>query len=152
MNSLSNPFVASNFFGTSYAPKSHLSYSLIPVENGAIFQIHEQSNEVTAFLKKGYFQASNGLRVAIAEFPEFKDSKNVVYLRGTDKSSDLKVDRTRFISNPVRDSKIAMVNEALAELVNTVKKSIITLRPRTLAEELAAMLNNPFNSIKVIEL
>jgi len=64
----------------------------------------------------------------------------------------LKVDRTRLISNPVRDSKIAMINEALAELVDTVKKSIITLRPRTMAEELAAILNNPFNTIKVIKL
>lgn len=102
--------------------KTTLAYTLKSVEGALIFQITEQSADITAFLAKNSYRASNGLKISASEFPEFKDSKNTIFLRGTDASKDFKLDVTRFVSNNVRDSKKEMVNAALREFVDFIKK------------------------------
>jgi hypothetical protein len=117
MNSLLSPG-----WLTTGTRKTDLRYDLIPVERALVFQVLDQSPEVTNFLRKvGSFQASNGLRIATADFPEFKDSENTIFLRGSDKAKDGKVDTTRFVTNIIRDKKAVMVHQALKELVDTVK-------------------------------
>lgn len=149
-NTLCNPLFG-NAFLTMSQPKTHLKYAFIPVESACEFQILEQSKEVYNILSKGYYQASNGMRVAIAQFPEFKDSANTVYLRGSDKSKDLKVDTTRFVRNSVRDNKMELVTEALAEFVNFVKKSYKPA-PSLLDEFFGTALRSNYNNIKVVTL
>ena len=110
------------FFGGG-VKRSSLEYTIIPTECAATFQVLKQSQEIYDFLSKGHFLASNGTRIDSSDFPEWKESENIVYLRGSNKNQDLKVDVTRFISNTNRDKKIAMIDEALAELVTVVGAS-----------------------------
>jgi hypothetical protein len=99
-----------------------LGYKIVPAEASMIFQVTVQDQKITNFMSNGYFQASNGLRVATDDFPEFKETKNIIFLRGTGRTkTNDNVDVTRFISNTARDSKIEMVDEALKELVDYVK-------------------------------
>ena len=113
-----------NAFGC-IAPKTKLSYTLSKLEHGLGFQIHEQSADITAFLAKNTYRASNGILVAADTFPEFQESGKggsvTVYLRGSDKRQDNKLDVTRFVGNMQRDAKKAMVDAALAEFVDFVK-------------------------------
>lgn len=99
-------------------PKIVLEYSLKPVQNALVFQVTEQSQAVTDFLKNNRFQASNGLIIAADRYPEVKDSTNHIYLRGNDSDRNLKLDVTRFISDKVRDSKSEMIKAALKEFVS----------------------------------
>jgi hypothetical protein len=65
--------------------------------------------------------ASNGIRIGSDKYPEFKQSKGAIFLRGTMTSEDYKLDTTRFVSNSIRDNAAEMFNQALRELVNVVK-------------------------------
>lgn len=107
---------------TATTKKTYLKYSLVPAECACEFQILEQSPVVTEFLKKNTFQSSRGLTIGLSEFPEFKESKNQLFLRGWNKSEDLKVDITRFVRNSIRDNKMEIVKQSLKELVDAVKK------------------------------
>ena len=114
----------SSFTAASLFNKTLLKYVMVPVKQAVEFQILEQSDKITNFiygLRDATFQASNGMRIGISDFPEFKDSENTIFLQGSNKKLDLKVDTTRFVSDNVRDKKIAMVKEALAELVRAAK-------------------------------
>lgn len=113
-------------FGLGYMPivappATHLKYRLEKAENALVFQVLEQSPDVTAFLNKFNFRASNGLTVAIDKYPEFKLSKNTIFLRGSDAKEAYKLDTTRFAGRVYRDGAANMFNEALKELVETVK-------------------------------
>ena len=103
-------------------PKTVLEYSLKAVENAVVFQITEQSSNISEFLKKNRYMASNGIVIAADQYPEFKDSTNHVYLQGKDSDRNLKLDVTRFVGNMQRDSKIAMVKAALKEFVEFIAK------------------------------
>jgi len=102
-------------------PATFLRYSLEKSTGALVFQVLEQSNDIKAFLNKYNFMASNGLRVGSDKYPEFKQSKNAIFLRGTMQSEDYKIDSTRFVSNSIRDNAADMFNQALRELVDVVK-------------------------------
>jgi len=107
-----------------YVPvlKTALKYKLEKAENALVFQVLAQSADITAFLSRNHFQATNGLRIAIAKYPEFKESKNVIFLRGSDEDNNFKLDVTRFVGRMQRDNAYDMFNAATKELVDTVKK------------------------------
>lgn len=125
-----------NTIGRAYAPVSgytskksyDIEYQLTPEEKAATFQIKYQSDRLTAWLlsqPKSCFMASNGVRIAISDFPEWQESQNVIFLRGIKSVDDEKLDTTRFISNVNRDRKIAAFDVAMKEFVNQMKKELV---------------------------
>lgn len=102
-------------------PATNLKYRLEKSQGALVFQVLEQSNDIKAFLNKYNFMASNGIRVGSDKYPEFKQSKNAIFLRGTMQSEDFKLDTTRFVSNSIRDISAEAFNQALRELVDVVK-------------------------------
>ena len=106
------------------APKVVLEYSLKMVEDAIVFQVTEQSQAITDFLKSNRFQASNGMVIAADQYPEIKDSTNHIYLRGTDANRDLKLDVTRFVGKQQRDNKTAIIKAALKEFVEFISKKV----------------------------
>lgn len=109
------------FMPTVAPPATHLKYRLETAENALVFQVLEQSPDITAFLNKYNFRASNGLMVSIDKYPEFKLSKNTIFLRGSDTKEAFKLDVTRFAGRVYRDGAAKMFNQALRELVDCVK-------------------------------
>lgn len=104
---------------------SLLDYTLQPMKDAAIFVLHSQSPKVTNFLKKGVYLATNGMRITLgAAYPEWKDSKNIIYLDGTNGVCLGRPDITRFPPNnkKIRDNKMMMFNTALRELINVVRE------------------------------
>lgn len=108
--------------GYQEVPGSLLEYQLTPMEKSLGFQVTFQNPQVTNFLKKNRFQASNGLIVDISKYPEYKESELTIYLQGSDAMRNIKTDVTHFYSNKVRDHRKAMIESALRELVAHVKK------------------------------
>ena len=126
------------YFANPYAApvNTMLEYTLTSVENGLIFQINGQSADISSFLANNSYRAKNGLLIAASEFPEFKDSKNTIFLRGSDSVKNTKLDVTRFVSNKVRDNKKEMIKDALKEFVAFVKKQrvpVYNYAPRYMA-------------------
>lgn len=122
--------------------KSLLSYYLIPFHQGFIFQIINQDNRVTQFLKnKGnYFNATNGWQVQLEVEPEINFTNKIIYLRGSDSTKDTKVDRTYNMEDNKVTELISSVNLALAELIKAVKDEPSDVKVK----------NRPFYSNKVI--
>ena len=112
------------FVAAPRKPAVELEYILKSEEKALTFQITSQSQAITDFLKKNRFLASNGLVIAVDEFPEFKDSTNHLYLRGSDSFNNFKLDVTYFYSNKVRDGKKAIIDQALKELVKFVQTQV----------------------------
>lgn len=100
-----------------------VKYKLNKDDHALTFQVLEQSYDITAFLSGQNFQAKNGMNIGISEYPEFKQSKNTIFLRGSNKGNDFKPDVTMFVGNMQRDNQHTMVVEAIQELVDTVKKA-----------------------------
>lgn len=98
-----------------------LSYTLTKVEDGLVFQVNEQSENITEFLKNGNYRAKNGMLIAASRYPEFKDSEYTLFLRGKDSSHDSKLDVTRFVGNMQRDKRYNQIKDALKEFVSFVK-------------------------------
>ena len=98
-----------------------VKYRLEKADNALIFQVLEQSPDVTAFLNGNIFMAKNGLRIGSSKYPEFKHSKNVIFLRGSISSEDFKLDATRFVGKMQRDNAYDLVTQAIQELVDAVK-------------------------------
>lgn len=105
-------------------PTVELEYIIKSEEKALTFQITKQSKAITDFLKKNRFLASNGLIIAVDEFPEFKDSTNHLYLRGSDSFNNFKLDVTYFYSDKVRDGKRSIIESALKELVEFVQTQV----------------------------
>ena len=97
-----------------------LDYTIKKVEKGLLFQVNNQSPQITDFLKKNRFQASNGMIIASAEFPELKDSTNHIYLWGAESRKNGKLDATSYTHNFKRDNKYEIVKQALREFVEYV--------------------------------
>lgn len=132
--------------GNRKGGKVLLDYSLTPFKDAAVFVIHQQSELLTNFLKKvGRFEAPNGVRISLGHlFPEWQESSNTILLDGTNGREYGRPDTTRFPSgemyyrngrNRIRDNKMALFNDAIRDLVDTVKSSSglqeeETLKPR----------------------
>ncbi len=110
---------------------NYLDYTLDTGIDGQLkFQIQYQSKKVNKFMDflkamgKKYYLTESGYKVAISKFPEFKISKNTIYLRGTLKSQDNKVDVTRFPDNSTyRKGGVKMFKSALNEFIAEVEKA-----------------------------
>lgn len=118
-------------FGLEYRPYHipakpvvELDYILKAEEKALTFQVTKQSQAITDFLKKNRFMSSTGIIIAVDEFPEFKDSQNTLFLRGSDSFYNSKLDTTPFGSNQIRDGKERMIRQALRELVETVQNQV----------------------------
>lgn len=106
--------------------KGYLDFVLMPMHEALSFQILKQHPHVTEYLQKYNFVSKHGLVIKLGEeglgFPEFKDSKNTLYLRPSNGAYAMKVDTTRFIRNSVRDNKKRLLLAALKEFVEEVKR------------------------------
>lgn len=117
--------------------KTKLVYTLKKAEHNLIFQVNEQSQDITDFLANNTYRAKNGMVIAADQYPEFQESgKNgnmVVYLQGSDTLRSRKIDTTRFVGNMQRDAKAAMLEAALAEFVDFMKslKPVQYYAPKT---------------------
>lgn len=101
---------------------TQVRYRLEKAPNALVFQVLEQSPDVSAFLNgRNFLSKKTGLRIGTSKYPEFKHSKNFIFLRGSDKSNDFKLDVTRFVGTMQRDNAYDMVKTAIQELVDTVK-------------------------------
>lgn len=111
--------------------KRYLDYTLDTGVDGQLkFQILYQSPKVNKFfdflksIGKDTYLTKSGYKVARSVFPEFKISRNTIFLRGALKSLDNKVDVTRFVNNGTyRKGSMSMFNDALKEFVNEVKRA-----------------------------
>ena len=99
-----------------------LSVYLEPFEKAIAFQVTSQSPTITDFINRGgAFLASNGWKVTIQKGPELDVKNKVIYLRGSDSSLDLRVDRIWDIKdNYSRVMYITQIDKALNELVSTL--------------------------------
>ena len=104
--------------------KTFLSYYLLKLEKGFVFNITSQSSEVDRYLERnGSYKASNGWVITADVEPELDASRKKIYLRGLDRNADQRVDRTMYLkSNDERDSIVKAANEALREFVKAVRK------------------------------
>lgn len=105
------------------AVKTRLAYTLKEVESGLIFQITEQSKDITDFLNANSYRATNGMLISSSKYPEFKDSEYTIFLRGNDPKYDFKLDVTRFVGNMQRDKRKAQIKAALREFVDHIKNA-----------------------------
>lgn len=100
-----------------------INYDLKAFERAFAFQITRQDPEVASFLKSigGIFTASNGWKIKISKVPEINVFSKTIYLRGTDSSKNLRIDRTwNTPSNRFRDTVITEVSAAITELISSV--------------------------------
>jgi len=98
-----------------------LKYSLLPMERAFAFQILEQSGQIKDAINYvgGSFYSSNGWVIKVSSSPEIKVPSRTIFLRGSHKEQDLRVDRTwNFLSNIERDETISAINQALAEIIS----------------------------------
>ncbi len=103
---------------------TQVRYKLDKEPNALVLQILDQSPDITAFLNGNTFMSpTTGLKVMTSNYPEFKHSKNVIFLRGSDKSNDFKPDVTRFVGKMQRDNAYEMVVQTIQELVDFVKEA-----------------------------
>jgi len=102
---------------------TQVRYKLDKNTNALTLQILDQSPDIYAFLAQGDFQTSTGFIISMNEYPEFKISKNYIFLRGSDKSNDFKPDVTRFVGKMQRDNAYDLFIKAVQELVDAVKSA-----------------------------
>lgn len=103
------------------------------------FSVLRQSKNITKFLSENRYLSDNGLIIAADKYPEFKDSTNHVYLRGSDTSKDFKVDVTRFVGTKQRDAKINALDTALRNFVSSIQNKKFTNNP--LVDSILAVLS-----------
>ncbi len=102
---------------------TQVRYKLDKNKNALTLQVLDQSPDIYAFLAQGDFPTSTGFIISLNEYPEFKISKNYIFLRGRDKSNDFKPDVTRFVGKMQRDNAYDLFVQAVQELVNAVKSA-----------------------------
>ena len=140
-----------NAYLVNYCPSfdTVVKYKLNKDDYALTFQVLEQSPDITAFLSAQNFQARNGMNVGISEYPEFKQSKNTIFLRGSNKGNDFKPDVTMFVGNMQRDNQYDMVIEAIQELVDTVKKAFVPTPVRHAVPAYANTYGSPYGNLAV---
>lgn len=111
--------------------KTGIRYKLDKSDGALIFQVLDQSPDVSAFLEAlngGTFLTSTGFKIGASKYPEFKHSKNIIFLRGSDKSNDFKPDVTRFAGNMQRDNAYDLFKTTIQEFVDAVKQASATVK------------------------
>jgi len=111
--------------------RNYLDYKLDTQNSKEMyFRIDYQSPSIDLYfdylarLGRNSFLTKVGYKIARGSFPEFKISKNTIFLRGSVKSMDRKNDRTRFYNNTTyRAGAEKMLKLALDEFVAEVKKT-----------------------------
>ena len=103
--------------------KNLLAYHLDPYEEAFMFQVVEQSDQVTSFLKRvGIYEASNGWRVTIDRQPEIDLKNKVVFLQGSKSRKDGYMHRNQNVgSNKERNKILSAIDRALSDLVRDAK-------------------------------
>lgn len=108
-------------YGNPYAhtPQAFVQYKLGKEPQALSFSVIQQAPVVSAFLRDNKYQATNGMIIATDNYPEFKDSKNTIYLQGdSDAAENFSTDITTFSSNYVRDGKYDLIVNAIQEMVD----------------------------------
>jgi hypothetical protein len=100
-----------------------LKYNFEPFDRAYTFQILEQSESLSDFVKYwGPIRTSNGWTVKIDAEPEVDDKAKEIYLRGSKSKSDTRIDKTWDLpSNAYRDFVAREVREALVETISLAK-------------------------------
>ena len=99
--------------------QAFVQYKLDKEPQALSFSVIQQAPVVSSFLSEHRFQALNGLIIASSEYPEFKDSKNTIYLQGEGNAiENFSTDVTSFNSNYVRDGKYDLIVDAIQEMVD----------------------------------
>lgn len=102
-----------------------LKYFLPQLAEGSFsFQVLYQDPKIDSYIKSrlgGVFNAGNGWRVTIDAEPELKVKEKVIYLRGSDRYEDEKIDSFHGLSKKEAESLQKQVRQALTELVAAVK-------------------------------
>jgi len=109
---------------------SYLKLDLnLQYDNKALLTITHQSPKIKDFfdflgrMGKDHYLTKSGIRVAMSAFPEWKDSKNTLYLQGSWKHRNHITDTTRFVNNSTyRKNKVKLLEDALKEFVGEVRK------------------------------
>lgn len=107
-----------------------INYDLKAFERAFAFQIKSQDPRVKSILDEngGVFYASNGWKIRISKVPEVNVFSKTIYLRGSDSSKDIRIDRTWNVpSNYYRDTVIKEVSDAITQLISWVE-SRLTIR------------------------
>lgn len=99
--------------------KSLLDYHLNLVNHAITFQIVEQDEKISSFLKKvKVFTAKNGWRVMTSKRPEVLVNEKIIYLRGSKEQYNDDIVRIMGLGNEKEVKKIgASIDQALLELV-----------------------------------
>ena len=100
-----------------------LSYHLTPLEGAFTFQIVQQDDRITNFIKRvGVYEAKNGWRVTIDRQPEIALQDRVIYLRGKKANKDEYVHRNMNVGSNKEVKKIlSAIDSALIDLARDAK-------------------------------
>lgn len=100
-----------------------LKYNFEPFERAFTFQILEQDESLSNFVKYwGPVVTSNGWTVKIDAEPEVDVQAKEIYLRGSKSKSDTRIDKTwNLPSNAYRDSVAHDIHQALKETISLSK-------------------------------
>lgn len=102
-----------------------INYDLKAFEKAFAFQIKSQDPAITSYLQAigGTFHASNGWKVVLSKVPEINVFSKTIYVRGTNSSKDLRIDRTwNLPSNSYRDTVIKEVSDAISEIISSATR------------------------------
>ena len=101
-----------------------LSYQFGSFNRAFNFQIHEQSKDLTDFVKDcGYFHSTNGWKVEVAAHPEIYLSGKTIYLRGSNANKDFKIQSVSDVDQSVVNRLDFQIKETLGELVKSFKQA-----------------------------
>jgi hypothetical protein len=100
--------------------KKLMRYYCDPYVEGLSFQIVEQSDTVTNYVKRvGVYEASNGWRITIDKEPEVNVKDRVIFLQGKKKHKNGKICRVQYMSSDKEAKKtVAAIDRAIEDLCN----------------------------------
>lgn len=98
-----------------------LRYDLKPYERAFTFRVLSQDKTIKDAIASvgGSFVTSNGWTISTKRSPEIKVVSKRIYLRGSNKANDMRIDRTWNIpSNFKLHQYLHQINQALAETIS----------------------------------
>ncbi len=102
-----------------------LSYNLTSYERAFTFRILSQDSAIKDAIASagGSFVSSNGWTIQIARSPEIKVVSKRIYLRGSNKANDKRIDRTWNIPSNIKLHQILnQIDSALAEIISFARE------------------------------